>query len=69
MKTLLMIYITNEITICNNGDLEMESFYLCVFIYNFPSFIYLLMNIHLYVNEIIFMWDHWMKGLVILYYI
>ena len=29
MKTLL-IHITNDITICNNEDLEIESVYLCV---------------------------------------
>ena len=44
MKTLL-ICITNDITICNNEDLEIESVYLCV-ILQFPSFVYFLMNIH-----------------------
>ena len=28
----LFIYITNDITICDNEDLEMESSYLCVFL-------------------------------------
>ena len=65
MKPLLND-ITNDITIRNDADLEMKSAYLCV--YSRFSLIYLLfMNIYEYANEIIFMYDHWMQGLVIPY--
>ena len=49
MKPLFK-YITNDITICNNADLEMKSVYLCVF----SLIVYFFMNIHEYANEIFF---------------
>ena len=65
MKPLLN-YITNDITIRNNADLEMKSVYLCVYS-RFSLICLLFMNIHEYANKIIFMYDHWMQGLVIPY--
>ena len=65
MKPLLN-YITNDITIRNNVDLEMKSVYLCVYS-RFSLICLLFMNIHEYANKIIFMYDHWMQGLVIPY--
>ena len=61
MKPLLN-YITNDITIRNNADLEMKSVYLCVYS-RFSLICLLFMNIHEHANEIIFMYDHWMQGL------
>ena len=53
MKTLL-INISNNLTMCNDEDMRWNQF-IYVSFYKFPSFLYFLMNIHLYANDIISM--------------